>query len=126
MAVRSDGREAVTHYRVLKRFRSHTMVRAELETGRTHQIRVHFAHIGYPLVGDPVYGGRRRVPAGATAELLTVLAGFKRQALHAARLKLDHPLTGRELEWEAPLPADMKQLIDALEADTRSVDGKRG
>jgi 23S rRNA pseudouridine1911/1915/1917 synthase len=125
MAVRSDGREAVTHYRVLKRFRSHTMVRAELQTGRTHQIRVHLAHIGYPLVGDPVYGGRHRVPAGATAELLNALAGFKRQALHAARLKLDHPLTGRELEWEAPLPADMRQLIEALEADLRAVDGKQ-
>ena len=117
MAVRSDGRTATTHYRVLKRFRSHTLVRAELETGRTHQIRVHLAHIGYPLVGDPVYGGRRRVPAGATAELLEVLAGFKRQALHAARLKLEHPVTGRDMEWEAPLPTDMARLVEAMEAD---------
>ena len=117
MAVRSDGRPAVTHYRVLKRFRSHTMVRAELETGRTHQIRVHLAHIGYPLVGDPVYGGRRRVPAGASPELLAALAGFKRQALHAARLKLEHPVTAREMEWEAPLPLDMTRLISAMEAD---------
>jgi 23S rRNA pseudouridine1911/1915/1917 synthase len=117
MAVRSDGRPAVTHYRVLKRFRSHTMVRAELETGRTHQIRVHLAHIGYPLVGDPVYGGRRRVPAGATPELLAALGQFKRQALHAARLKLEHPVTGREMEWEAPLPADMTQLVGAMEVD---------
>src|SRR5262249_10978977 len=115
MAVRSDGRPAVTHYRVLKRFRSHTMVRAILETGRTHQIRVHLAHIGYPLVGDPVYGGRRRRPAGAAAEFVTALAGFKRQALHAARLKLEHPATGREMDWEAALPADMAGLIAAME-----------
>jgi 23S rRNA pseudouridine1911/1915/1917 synthase len=125
MAVRSDGRPAVTHYRVLKRFRSHTMVRAELETGRTHQIRVHLAHIGYPLVGDPAYGGRRRVPAGATAELVTALAGFKRQALHAARLKLEHPSTGREVEWEAPLPADMTHLIEAMEGDLKAVHAQR-
>jgi 23S rRNA pseudouridine1911/1915/1917 synthase len=117
MAVRGDGRPAVTHYRVLKRFRSHTQLRAELETGRTHQIRVHFAHIGYPLVGDPAYGGRRRLPAGCTPELATELAEFKRQALHAARLKLIHPVTGREIEWEAPLPADMTRLIAAMEAD---------
>ncbi len=117
MAVRGDGRPAVTHYRVLKRFRAHTMVRAELETGRTHQIRVHLAHIGYPLVGDPVYGGRRRVPAGATPGLLAALAGFKRQALHAVRLKLGHPVTGREMEWEAPVPADMAGLVEVMEAD---------
>jgi 23S rRNA pseudouridine1911/1915/1917 synthase len=117
MAVRSDGRPAVTHYRVLKRFRAHTMVRAELETGRTHQIRVHLAHIGYPLVGDPVYGGRRRVPAGATPGLVAALAGFKRQALHAARLKLEHPVTGREMEWEVPVPADMAGLVVAMESD---------
>ena len=125
MAVRSDGRPAVTHYRVLKRFRSHTMVRAELETGRTHQIRVHLAHIGYPLVGDPAYGGRRRVPAGATAELVTALAGFKRQALHAARLKLKHPVTGREVEWEAPLPADMTRLVEAMEGDLKAANVQR-
>jgi 23S rRNA pseudouridine1911/1915/1917 synthase len=117
MAVRSDGRPAVTHYRVLKRFRAHTMVRAELETGRTHQIRVHLAHIGYPLVGDPVYGGRRRVPAGATPGLVAALAGFKRQALHAVRLKLEHPVTGREMEWEVPMPADMVALVEAMEVD---------
>ena len=122
MAVRSDGRPAVTHYRVLQRFRSHTMVRAELETGRTHQIRVHLAHIGYPLVGDPVYGGRRRVPAGATTELLEALSGFKRQALHAARLKLEHPVSGREMDWEAPLPTDMTRLVEAMEADLMAAD----
>jgi len=120
MAVRSDGRPAVTHYRVLKRFRGHTMVRAELETGRTHQIRVHLAHIGYPLVGDPTYGGRRRVPAGASQQLLTALAEFKRQALHAAHLRLEHPVTGREVEWDASLPADMERLVKAMEIDLKA------
>jgi 23S rRNA pseudouridine1911/1915/1917 synthase len=124
MAVRSDGRPAVTHYRVLKRFRSHTLVRAELETGRTHQIRVHLAHIGYPLVGDPAYGGRRRLPAACGAELVAQLASFKRQALHAARLKLVHPVTGREADWEAPLPPDMVHLVAAMEADL--VEGAAG
>lgn len=117
MAVRSDGREAVTHYRVLKRFRGHTYVRVELETGRTHQIRVHLAHIGYPLVGDPVYGGRRRIPGGATPELIAALDSFHRQALHATRLALEHPLTGKRLEWEVPPPADMAALLQALERD---------
>jgi 23S rRNA pseudouridine1911/1915/1917 synthase len=119
MAVRSDGREAVTHYRLLKRFRGHTFVRAELETGRTHQIRVHLAHIGHPLVGDPVYGGRRRIPRGASAPLIAELDSFKRQALHATRLALEHPLTGKPLEWEAPPPGDMTQLLAALEADAK-------
>jgi 23S rRNA pseudouridine1911/1915/1917 synthase len=119
MAVRSDGRPAITHYRVVKRFRSHTLVRAELETGRTHQIRVHLAHIGYPVVGDPVYGGRRRIPAGSTPELTAELGSFKRQALHAARLKLVHPITGRDVEWEVALPSDMAHLVAVLEADQR-------
>jgi 23S rRNA pseudouridine1911/1915/1917 synthase len=123
MAVRIDGRPAVTHYRVLKRFRAHTLVRAELETGRTHQIRVHLAHIGYPLVGDPAYGGRRRVPAGATPDLVAALTAFQRQALHAARLKLEHPVTGREVEWEAPLPADMTRLVVVMEGDLKAAAG---
>ncbi len=119
MAVRADGRPAVTHYRVVRRFRGHTLVRVELETGRTHQIRVHFAHIGFPVVGDPFYGGRRRLPAGSSPGLVAELNGFKRQALHAAHLKLSHPTTGREVEWEAPLPGDMTRLLAALEADHR-------
>jgi 23S rRNA pseudouridine1911/1915/1917 synthase len=120
MAVRADGRAAVTHYRVLKRFRGHTLVRAELETGRTHQIRVHFDHAGFPLVGDPVYGTRRRIPKGATPTLIAALDGFKRQALHATRLALVHPLTGKALEWEAPMPADMVTLLEVLESDAKS------
>jgi 23S rRNA pseudouridine1911/1915/1917 synthase len=124
MAVRSDGRAAVTHYRVVKRFRAHTLVRAELETGRTHQIRVHLSHIGYPIVGDPDYGGRRRLPAGASPELVSALEGFRRQALHAARLKLEHPVSGKEMEWEAPLPGDMAGLIRILEADAK-VEGRQ-
>jgi 23S rRNA pseudouridine1911/1915/1917 synthase len=125
MAVRGDGRPAVTHYRVLKRFRAHTLVRAELETGRTHQIRVHLSHIGYPIVGDPDYGGRRRLPAGASPELVASLEGFRRQALHAAQLKLEHPVSGKEMGWEAPLPGDMEALLKVMEADTKSADGKR-
>ena len=119
MAVRSDGRPAVTHLRVVRRFRAHTLVQAQLETGRTHQIRVHLAHIGYPVVGDPVYGGRRRIPAGSSEALLGALQGFRRQALHAARLTLTHPDSGRERAWEAPLPQDMTQLIETLDADRR-------
>ena len=117
MAVRADGRASVTHYRVMRRFRAHTLVRVRLETGRTHQIRVHLAHIGFPLVGDPVYGGRRRIPAGCTPALAAQLRAFPRQALHAARLSLKHPLTGREMRWEAPLPQDMQRLLEALEAE---------
>jgi 23S rRNA pseudouridine1911/1915/1917 synthase len=117
MAVRNDGREAVTHYRIVRRYRAHTLVRVQLETGRTHQIRVHLAHIGYPVIGDPVYGGRRRVAAGCSPALAAALGAFARQALHAARLALAHPMTGRRLEWEAPVPADMAQLVAALDAD---------
>jgi 23S rRNA pseudouridine1911/1915/1917 synthase len=117
MAVRADGRPALTRYRLAKRFRAHTLVRVELETGRTHQIRVHLAHIGFPVVGDPLYAGRRRVPAGCTPALAAELRAFPRQALHAARLKLTHPVTGREHAWEAPLPEDMQRLLSALAAD---------
>jgi 23S rRNA pseudouridine1911/1915/1917 synthase len=117
MAVRRDGRPAVTHYRVLERFRAHTLVRAALESGRTHQIRVHLAHIGFPLVGDPIYGGRRRIPAGCSPALAAALGAFRRQALHAERLALAHPVTGRSLEWQAPVPADMEALLAALGED---------
>ncbi len=114
MAVREGGREAVTHYRVIRRFRAHTHVRVQLETGRTHQIRVHLAHAGYPLVGDRTYGGRLALPKGASERLRGVLREFPRQALHAARLEFAHPATGRVLECVSPLPADMQGLLAEL------------
>jgi len=126
MAVRRDGRDAVTHFRVVQRFRAHTLVRAELETGRTHQIRVHLAHIGYPIVGDPVYGGRLRTPAGA-GTLVEDLRAMRRQALHAAHLKLVHPVSSEEMAWDAPLPEDMTKLLEALARDhAQLVESGRG
>ncbi len=119
MAIRENGREAVTHYRVLQRFRGHTHVRLTLETGRTHQIRVHMAHIKYPLVGDQVYGGRLLLPKGASPELVDALRGFKRQALHAARLAFEHPKSDKQIECTAPIPEDMQSLIDVLAADAK-------
>ena len=112
------GKEAVTHYRVEERFRAHTLLRCKLETGRTHQIRVHMAHIRHPLVGDPLYGGRSKLPAGASAELIAALQGFPRQALHAAELALLHPKTGEQMHWRAPMPEDMLRLLALLRADT--------
>jgi 23S rRNA pseudouridine1911/1915/1917 synthase len=117
-AVRSDGRHAVTHYRIEKRFRAHTLVRVHLETGRTHQIRVHMEHIGYPIVGDALYGGgRKRFPKGASPELREALEKFPRQALHAAKLTLTHPKSGKRVSFEAPLPADLQGLLDVLGRD---------
>ncbi len=118
MAVRDfGGKEAVTHYRVLQRFANHTHIRVKLETGRTHQIRVHMAHIGYPLVGDGVYAGRFKIPKGASRDLLAMLKAFPRQALHAANLGLIHPVTGEYMEWDAPLPEDFVELLLALARD---------
>lgn len=125
MAVRSDGRPAVTHVRVAQRFRAHTLIEAQLETGRTHQIRVHLAHAGYPVLGDPVYGGRRRIPPGSGPALLDALESMHRQALHAAKLELAHPRTGRDMSWESPLPADMRSVLAALEADLEVSSGIR-
>jgi 23S rRNA pseudouridine1911/1915/1917 synthase len=117
MSVREGGREAVTHYRVLKRFRAHTYIGVQLETGRTHQIRVHLAHIRYPLVGDSVYGRRLALPPGATPLLKETLHAFRRQALHAQSLGLVHPVSGEMMKWEAPPPADFQGLLAALEDD---------
>jgi 23S rRNA pseudouridine1911/1915/1917 synthase len=112
--VASGGKEAITHYRLVKRFRNHMHIRLQLETGRTHQIRVHMAHLGHPLVGDPVYGGRLKLPKGATPELIDQLRNFGRQALHAAELGLVHPDTHEEMLWQVPLPDDMVNLLKIL------------
>ncbi len=118
MAVSYEGRPAVTHYRLIERFREHTHVKVILETGRTHQIRVHMAHIRRPIIGDPVYGGRFKLPPKATPELIDALRNFKRQALHAAELSVQHPVSGEELTWNAPLPQDMRDLLICLKDDT--------
>lgn len=118
MAVFPTGKPAVTHYRVMEKYRLHTRLRLRLETGRTHQIRVHMAHIAHPLVGDPLYGGRPRPPKGASDSFIQTLRDFDRQALHATMLRLYHPLTGELMEWHAPIPDDMLKLIHALQEDT--------
>jgi len=117
MAVDEDGREARTHYRVVERFRAHTHCEVELETGRTHQIRVHMAHIRAPLLGDPVYGGRPRLPPAPSEELRTALQGLRRQALHASALRLAHPVTAAPLEFGSPLAPELVQLLELLRAD---------
>jgi 23S rRNA pseudouridine1911/1915/1917 synthase len=117
MAVNARGKPAVSHYRVKAKYRAPTLVQIQLESGRTHQIRGHMTHIGYPIVGDPVYGGRLRLPPAAGERLVQALRGFRRQALHAAKLSLVHPVTGEAMEWTAPLPQDMKELIEVLEED---------
>ena len=119
MAVSFVGRPSVTHYRVMEKYRLHTRLRLRLETGRTHQIRVHMSHITHPLVGDPVYGGRPRPPKNATPALLMKLRGFKRQALHAAMLSLFHPITGEEMTWHAELPEDFVELVELLQEDNK-------
>lgn len=124
MAVRENGREAVTHYRLLKRFREHSHIKVQLETGRTHQIRVHMSYLHHPIVGDPVYAGRHRVPAGAQQELLDYLQAFKRQALHAWRLSFVHPESAKDVSFEAPLPDDMQRLVDLLQADLQTHEAK--
>ena len=122
MAIRSDGRPAVTHYRVLERFRAHTLLNVKLETGRTHQIRLHLSHLRYPIAGDQVYGGRFALPRGATAPLIEMLRGFKRQALHAATLAFDHPQSGTRLSLTSAIPADYAALLDALRADAHTAE----
>ncbi|MCP1727486.1 23S rRNA pseudouridine1911/1915/1917 synthase [Natronospira proteinivora] len=117
MAVKEGGREAVTHYRVLERFPYHSLLRVMLETGRTHQIRVHLAHIRYPIVGDPVYGRRLSVPRGASEVLAQALRAFRRQALHAAELRLIHPVSGEEMHFQAELPDDFRSLLGHLRDD---------
>ncbi len=114
MAVSLNGKEAITHYRVQERFLAHSLLQVNLETGRTHQIRVHLAHIKMPILGDPVYAGRLRLPAGASQRLIEGLRGFKRQALHAEHLRLLHPATEEPMEWRADIAPDMARLIELL------------
>jgi 23S rRNA pseudouridine1911/1915/1917 synthase len=113
-AVSMSGKDATTHYRAIERFKSHTHVKAILETGRTHQIRVHLSHVGHSLIGDPMYGGRVRFPKKASVELKDVLLNFKRQALHSKKLTLTHPISGELMSWKAPLPDDMLGLLEVL------------
>lgn len=117
MAVVGGGRPALTHYRVLERLAAHTLLAVRLQTGRTHQIRVHMAHIRHPLVGDRAYGGRPRPPRGASPRLATALREFPRQALHAIVLGLDHPETGKAMRWEIPMAEDMAELLGLLRGD---------
>ena len=114
MAVRPNGRPARSFYRIRERFEVHTLVRVQLESGRTHQIRVHMAHIGYPVVGDQTYGGRLRLPAGASELLTAGLRQFKRQALHAVNLEFAHPSSGEPMSFHAEMPQDMCDLVDLL------------
>jgi 23S rRNA pseudouridine1911/1915/1917 synthase len=117
MAVVESGKPAITHYRVLERFAAHTLVQARLETGRTHQIRVHMSHIRCPLVGDPLYGGRPKLPRGASAVLREAISAFRRQALHAVRLQLIHPASGEAVGWEAEIPQDYQHLLELLRSE---------
>jgi 23S rRNA pseudouridine1911/1915/1917 synthase len=116
-AVVEDGKPAVTHYRVRERFRGHTHIECVLETGRTHQIRVHMAHVRHPLVGDPLYGGSMRLPKGASAQLAETLRGFRRQALHAEKVEFVHPVSGATVTVQSPRPADLGRLLEALRED---------
>ncbi|MBL1320999.1 MAG: 23S rRNA pseudouridine(1911/1915/1917) synthase RluD [Methylophaga sp.] len=118
-AVIGSGKHAVTHYRVVQRYRAHTHVRCKLETGRTHQIRVHMAHARYPLLGDPVYGGRIRLPKGASEATKTALQGFRRQALHAGSLGFIHPGTEQEVSWQVEMPEDMLDMLAVLAKDQK-------
>ena len=123
MAVTDGGKPAVSHYRVLERYRSHTYTRVKLESGRTHQIRVHMTHVGFPLVGDPVYGGRFRIPPAASLTMVQALKEFPRQALHARFLELNHPVTGQRMKWESPLPEDFVWLLTLLRQDREAFVG---
>ena len=118
MSVQRDGKPAVTHYRVIRRFAAHTYVSVQLETGRTHQIRVHFAHRRHALVGDQTYGGRLAIPAGASDRLRDALRKFRHQALHAEKLAFTHPRSGENIELQVTPPADFTELLSALAEDS--------
>jgi 23S rRNA pseudouridine1911/1915/1917 synthase len=116
MAVLENGRQAITQYAIKKQYQDYTLLDVKLMTGRTHQIRVHLAHINHPVIGDSLYGGRMRLPTNASQELKTRLQEFKRQALHACLLTFLHPKTETELSFTAPLPDDFKLLLNTLDA----------
>ena len=120
MSVLPGGKDAITHYNVKERFQHFTRIQARLETGRTHQIRVHMSYIGHGLVGDQTYVQRVRVPAGASEQLADTLRAFRRQALHASQLGLVHPRTQEEMMFEAPWPEDFTQLVDVLRSDNKA------
>ena len=109
--IMNQGKRAITHYRVLKKFKNHTFLGLRLETGRTHQIRAHLSHIKYPLIGDPLYGGRFFIPKGAKEDLILKLKNFKRQALHACLLSFDHPIEKKKMKFESMLPSDMESIL---------------
>ena len=121
MAVTDKGKPAITHYLIIKKYAAHTHIRINLETGRTHQIRVHMAYLRYPIVGDPVYGGRAKTPKGAGNKLISIIQSFPRQALHACAIHLHHPDTGKLLRFNTPLPEDMQTLVNALEDDAKEI-----
>ena len=118
MTVISSGKSAITHYRVLEKFRNCTYIKLQLETGRTHQIRVHMSHIKHNIIGDQTYGSRAVLPKGASLVLIKALQTFSRQALHAKVLGLMHPITKQKMQWEAPFPEDMQQLLMHLRDDS--------
>jgi len=120
MAVTKRGKPAITDYRVAERYRAHSLLKVRLQSGRTHQIRVHMAYIHHPLVGDRVYGGRRTTPAGISAEATSALRSFPRQALHAKQLELIHPNSQQTVSFSADLPADMQNLIEVCRFDAKS------
>jgi len=119
MSIQQNGKPAVTHYTVLERFRAFTYISVKLDTGRTHQIRVHFAWRRHALVGDPAYGGRLALPKGASEAVIETLRRFKRQALHATRLAFEHPATGETVELEVPPPEDFQHLLGVLREDAQ-------
>ena len=120
MTVRTRGKPAISHYRVKKKYRAHTLVQVTLESGRTHQIRVHLAHLKFPVVGDPVYGGRLKIPKGCSEHFQNTLRNFKRQALHAVKLALVHPTSGEKMQWAVSVPGDMGELMEALAQDAKA------
>jgi 23S rRNA pseudouridine1911/1915/1917 synthase len=121
MSVQKHGKTAITHFQVARKFAHHSLIDVQLETGRTHQIRVHMAYINYPLLGDPVYGGRPRIPAGINPQLASQLKEFRRQALHARRLSFRHPGSGEPVSFEAAIPQDFQIMLQALSESANEV-----